>query len=403
MLSRALGQTKIVAQFHGQRHPAPNAVCLEFGYCNENTALMDWFRRYESRWIGVYEWMMDKWSEAVSQLADVIRSDPFLADPDCVVCGGPGWFCAMMRSIQSKPMLLYFAWPIVPMIPGSLKPHVLATLQAMGRTVDPPTIFVAANWVLAAQFALQVQMAVPVLRPHGLYVNQTYAPLPAPNGLARVVFSRLGQWTVQAGPALLEVLWDLVTEEQRHGKTNFPFELVFLSIRVRGIDPILHLSYAELSQFHACVFWPWDVMMLLFTELYTLTMPLLVPERQWMRTIMLHSLQHTEVNWWHVRTESVEGALPVASSKSFPLPHLPWIGSTDPGVEAAAYWYELTDFAQFPHVTYFESLPDLLIRIKTMDVAAVRRGMRAFNRVTLQTSLAFYGRAAARLFETQLA
>lgn len=41
-----------------------------------------------------------------------------------------------------------------------------------------------------------------------------------------------------------------------------------------------------------------DVMMLLFNELYTMTMPLLLPSHRWMIHIMSHQLSHTDVNWW---------------------------------------------------------------------------------------------------------
>merc|ERR1719221_2181933 len=92
-------------------------------------------------------------------------------------------------------------------------------------------------------------------------------------------------------------------------------------------------------------------MMLLFDELYTMTVPLLVPESRWMNQLMIHALVHTDVNWWHLRAASVGGALPHVSEIEFPLPFLPWIGPGN-GLMQAAYWYELTDFVQFPHVTY---------------------------------------------------
>lgn len=403
MLRRALAiaspGTGVDVQFHGQRHPAQGIVCLEFGYCNTYKGLEDWFRRYETRWLGEYDWMSDRWLEVLEALAGVVEKDPFLTGADCVVCGGPAWFCVMLRTVRpTLPMLLYFAWPLAPMVPGTVKPHLLAHLQVLSRTFDPPTVFIAANWLLAAQFALQIHIVVPVHRPHGLYANQTYAPVVAPNGLARILFSRLGQWTLQSGPALLEQLWSFVREEQHGNRNNFPFELVFLSVRVRGIEPIFHLSYAELAEFHACVFWPWDEMMLLFDELYTMTMPLLVPDRHWMHSIMLHALRHSDFNWWHLRAGSVAGGLPAAGAGAnpYPLPYMPWIG-VGGGIEEVAYWYELTDFAQFPHLTYFSSLPEMLWQIKNLDVPSVRAGMSRFNRATLLTSLQFYRRAAVQL------
>lgn len=302
----------------------------------------------------------------------------------------------MYRGVHPVPMFLYSAWPLVPMIPEKLRAHYLWQIQALGQTVSPPTVLVVSNWLLVAQFALQVRLNVPMVRVHGLYVNQTYAPVSAPNGFPRIVFSRLGQWTKQAGPAFLELVWAFVKEEQRGDKQNFPFELVFLSIRVRGIKPIFHATYAELAQFHACVFWPWDYMMMFFSELYTMTMPLIVPDQHWMQNIMLHCLRQTEVNWWHMRGENVAGNLPSASATDFPLAHLPWIGG-EGGLAEASYWYALTEFELFPHVTHFGSLPDMLEKIRSLDVESIRLGMRRYNQRTLASSMAFYNEAASVL------
>jgi len=399
MLREALrvgvGGVQVEASFCGQRHPRPGLACQEFGYCDENLELEEWFRIFESRWLGEYDWMERRWDDALAKLAAIIRSSDFASLTDLVVCGGPAWFCAMLRSVWPVPMLLYFAWPIVPLVPASVKAHVLAQVQLLAQSVVPPTVMVAANWVLAAQFALQIRVQIPVQRPHGLYVNETYNPVPTLAGRPRVMVTRVGQWARTSGVALLETVW-LFMEERKRAGNPYPFELVWLSIRIRGTNTTAPVRYADFAKFHACIFWPWDVMMLLFDELYTMTMPLLVPERRWMTHLMVHSLRHTDANWWHLRTPSVNGSLPCASSIEFPLPFLPWFGDDD-GVRQAAYWYELGDFVQFPHVTYFSSLPDMLQQVQSLDVPAIRAGMGAFNAATYRGSLGFYRRAAAAL------
>jgi len=382
--------------FSGQRHPKPNLVCKEFGFCDKNEGLEDWFRKYESRWLGEYEWMAQKWGEALVGLADVVGADEKIMQADVVICGGPAWFCTMLRNVRQVPMMMYFAWPIAPLVPSALRSHVLAQVQALGQASSPPVVIVVANWVLAAQFAAQVHLHVPVQRPHGLYVNHTYSPIAAPDGKPRVMITRIGQWAKQSGIALLEMTWLFLEQEKRETGRQYPLDLVFLSIRIRGTDTNRALSYAEFAGFHACVFWPWDVMMLLFNELYSMTMPLLIPDRRWMNTLMYHSLVHTDVNWWHLRQDNIEGVLPRASREPFPLPSLPWVGGEGRMAEVA-YWYELTDFVQFPHITNFRSLPDMLEKLRFLDVHAIRAGMRRFNEDTLRDSLGFYREAAAEL------
>lgn len=389
-------ELQVDASFFGQRHPKPGLVCLEFGYCEQNKGVEEWFKRYEQRWLGEYDWMPDRWDEALQALADVVHTSDFRSKADVVVCGGPAWFCAMLRAFWSVPMLLYFAWPITPLIPAGFKNHVFTQIKFLGQSVHPAAVIVAANWVLAAQFAVQAQMHVPVLRPHGIYVNQTYAPIAAPNGNPRVMVTRLGQWARISGVALLEVVWSLMDQDKREKGRPFPLDLVFLSIRIRGVDTNAPLTYADFASYHACIFWPWDVMMLLFNELYTITVPLLVPDSRWMSHLIVHAVRHTEVNWWHIRS-AVGGALPSASPDvQFPLPHLPWLEDSG-GLREAAYWYETTDFVQFPHITYFHSLPDMLEKVRNLDVPAIRKGMRRFNTVTLRRSVDWYRRAAVEL------
>lgn len=384
----------VQARFFGQRHPKPGLVCREFGYCDENPRLEAWFRRYESRWLGTYDWMPHLWDEALAELSGVVGSSGFVGASDVAICGGPAWLCVMLRSVWSVPMLLYFAWPIAPLIPAEFKTQLFTHVRALAQAADPPAVFVAANWVLAAQFALQLRVDVPVQRPHGIYVNHTYAPTRAPGGKHRILVTRLGVWAATSGLALVEMMVAFLTERARAGLQD-DFEVVPLGVRLRHADTSVAVTYEDFAQFLACVFWPWDVMMLLFNELYTMTMPLLLPSHRWMIHIMSHQLSHTDVNWWHLR-ESVGGALPEPSGVPFPLEYRPWIARRA-GLRPAAFWYSLTDFAQFPHLTHFESIPDMYDRLRGLDIAGIRTGMAAFNRATFADSLLFYRRAAAEL------
>lgn len=50
--------------------------------------------------------------------------------------------------------------------------------------------------------------------------------------------------------------------------------------------------------------------------------------------------------------------LPVCYSASAGLPPCAAPQRRRAGLRPAAFWYSLTDFAQFPHLTHFESIPD---------------------------------------------
>lgn len=405
MLKTALENANLdlEVQFHGQRHPTVTMACTVFGFCHENKELSDWMRKWEWKhsWEDDYEWMRDQWPEALEGLAAVLKSDSFFSRVQLVVCGGPAWFCTMLRAVKAVPMLLYFAWPMVPHIPPSLRPQFLLQIQTLAQATSPPAVMVVANWILAAQFALQVRLPTPVQRVHGLYTQQQHSPVPAPNGNHRIMFSRLGVWTGGSGPALLELLWSFFYEENE--KRHFPYEPVFLSVRVRAVATIFDVTYEEMSQFYACVYWPWDVMMMLFNELYTMLVPLFVPDKQWVVTSMLWALKHSTQNWWHIRAKNVRSSLPSADGPDdadFPVPE-PWIDDAEHrGMEQAAYWYSLTDFEQFPHLTRFRSFAELMQQLPALRTEEVTEGMRKFNEETLASSLDFYRWAAAALLKT---
>eukprot|EP00927_Polykrikos_kofoidii_P041965 TRINITY_DN3583_c0_g1_i9.p1 TRINITY_DN3583_c0_g1~~TRINITY_DN3583_c0_g1_i9.p1 ORF type:complete len:420 (-),score=36.54 TRINITY_DN3583_c0_g1_i9:110-1324(-) len=398
MLREALrigSSVHVEATFCGQRHPSLTMMCEEFGFCEKHDAIDKWSKRYEHQVQGEYWWMTDHWDQSLQELADSVRLSGFPARVEAVVCGGPAWLCVMLRTVWAVPMMLYFAWSITPFVPEHSKTLIFAQLRALGEARNPPTVFVAANWVLAAQFALQIRLRVPVRRPHGLYANQTYAPVLADNGKRRVMFTRIGQWSRDSGVALIFLAWSFLEQARKEGRP-YPFEIFFLSIRLKGVDTSgMKLKYSDLANFHACIFWPWDLMMLMFNELYTMTMPMLLPERRWMHHVIVHTLRYTTMNWYHFWRQ-LDGRLPDVADVDFPLP-LPWF-TEGGGLRQAAYWYELSDFIQFPHLTYFTSLPDMLDRTATLDVTSIRAGMRIFNAVTVQSSLTFYRRAVAELF-----
>ena len=84
---------------------------------------------------------------------------------------------------------------------------------------------------------------------------------------------------------------------------------------------------ASCSMYAMCLQRPWDVMMMLFSELYTMLVPLFLPDRHWIARLpdseayeegfqvffahrqvstMLWSLRYSDQNWWHIRARNVK-------------------------------------------------------------------------------------------------
>ena len=47
--------------------------------------------------------------------------------------------------------------------------------------------------------------------------------------------------------------------------------------------------------------------------------------------------------------------------------------------EAVHYWLQFADFYRWPHVICFDSVPDLVDKMATVDLAEVSRRMAAYN------------------------
>eukprot|EP00927_Polykrikos_kofoidii_P054553 TRINITY_DN48961_c0_g1_i1.p1 TRINITY_DN48961_c0_g1~~TRINITY_DN48961_c0_g1_i1.p1 ORF type:complete len:799 (+),score=82.67 TRINITY_DN48961_c0_g1_i1:79-2475(+) len=58
--------------------------------------------------------------------------------------------------------------------------------------------------------------------------------------------------------------------------------------------------------------------------------------------------------------------------------------------DAMRYWYQYSDFANFPGINYFGSIPSLFCLAQTLDVAVATETMRRFNERTLVDSASFW-------------
>merc|ERR1719382_2158953 len=90
--------------------------------------------------------------------------------------------------------------------------------------------------------------------------------------------------------------------------------------------------------------------MLLFNELYSIGVPLLVPGRAWMASIIKRMLEYTDFGWWQAREETA-AALPGAGDGAAQggLGWWPWLDANSTVGEILAL-YDLTDFVRWPYV-----------------------------------------------------
>merc|ERR1740121_1398678 len=101
--------------------------------------------------------------------------------------------------------------------------------------------------------------------------------------------------------------------------------------------------------------------MLMLNELYNMGVPILVPSRAWMSSIIKRMLEYTDFGWWQFRQESAV-ALPADGGSGGKAEVWPWVGANST-VASVLELYDLTDFVRWPHITSFSSLPDLTAKL----------------------------------------
>lgn len=65
--------------------------------------------------------------------------------------------------------------------------------------------------------------------------------------------------------------------------------------------------------------------------------------------------------------------------------------------DAMRYWYQYSDFARFPGITYFSNLPDLMCMAESLDINDLSVQMRRYNEQSLVHSVTFWTYSVATL------
>eukprot|EP00928_Gymnodinium_smaydae_P019880 TRINITY_DN17653_c0_g1_i1.p1 TRINITY_DN17653_c0_g1~~TRINITY_DN17653_c0_g1_i1.p1 ORF type:complete len:665 (-),score=100.47 TRINITY_DN17653_c0_g1_i1:50-2044(-) len=386
---------------YGTVYPWPEMICELFGYCERNEHID------EVVGLLVRQMYRPNWDPAMllRALSRALRGDPQLEAAELIVCAQPMVVCAMLRGLVEIPMLVYQAFPLIGATPPMHASLLLLQFREMLRA-PARSAFVVYSEFLAVQFDRQTGQRPTCIRPHSLYAagGIRYDP---DRLNPRILVSRVAGWARDGAGALLRLVEEFADRDLRPG-TNFRF--VFLGANWAPTETVAGISqpfgYPELRRFRGAVFFPWDMGMLLFSELYNLGVPLLMPSRSWMASIMKRMLEYTDFGWWQVRHETavtLEGHGPSlgptsdpASASAADWEAWPWIGANS-SVKHVLAMYDLTDFVRWPYVTAFSSLPDLMAAVQALDYDDLSEKMLRWNDASLQHSMSILARTMGAL------
>lgn len=377
----------VEAVVYGTQYPWPELMCELFGYCQSN--------RWIDEAVGLLKRQMyrPEWEpvEVLAVLQEAFLQDPTLQQTELLVCAQPMVICALMRTVTELPMLIYQAFPLIGATPAIHMPMLLLLFREIMR-VPRRSAFVAYSEFLASQVAYQVGQRPLCLRPHSLYATER-AHYDPDRENPRVLVSRMAGWARDGAVALVHLTEALAERELR---PSTRLRLVFLGMSREPSETVAGIvqpfGYSELRRFRAAVYFPWDMGMLLFSELYNIGVPLLLPSRSWMLAIIKRMLEYTDFGWWQVRSESAVSLPGTAVGSGV----WPWVGANSSMLQILEL-YDRTDFVRWPYVDSFGSLPGLMARLRSLEFDRVSSLMRRWNGLALARSMGILSRALGAL------
>eukprot|EP00439_Symbiodinium_sp_Y106_P047371 s275_g6.t1 len=378
----------------GTTYPFPEIMCESFGHCEQNRHIDAAVR------LLVQQMYRPTWEpQHLLNLLHAGLKDPSFGEPDIFLCAQPMALCSFLRSLISQPMLLYQAFPLVGATPEAFRHLLLVQLREVQVSNPKRSSLIAYSEFLAQQVQRQTGQRPVCLRPHSLYAvgagarTSTYDP---DTRNPRVLLGRMAGWARDGAGAMVHLMEAFAQDMLRPGTS---LRLVFLGLSREASETVAGIarpfSYHELRRFRAAVYFPWDMGMLLFSELYAIGVPTFLPDKAWVVSIIKRMLEYTDFGWWQAREEGSSVALP--SDSNFTL-DWPWFGENSTMAHLLSL-YGLTDFARWPYVTTFPSLARLMASLRDADFDATSRLMLRWNEASLPLSLNILGRTLTAMLD----
>lgn len=136
-------------------------------------------------------------------------------------------------------------------------------------------------------------------------------------------------------------------------------------------------SFQQLASYKGIIHIPYQVSTMSLFEQYRMGIPLFFPSLD-----LLSELDHTydfvnERNCKDFRRcyadDVIASVPPHPSQAELPDPH------NKSSLHAVKYWLQFSDFYQWPHITYFDSVSDLIDKLHMTDFSEVSRRMQRYN------------------------
>ena len=145
-------------------------------------------------------------------------------------------------------------------------------------------------------------------------------------------------------------------------------------VNVKHLYPRYELS--DLVKHRAVVYIAYSVMSYKLTELYSLAIPIFVPSIKFYKTVHRFGPDRSSLSSYYCKDKSLDKKMKPHPSSNHP--YSPNIES-DEDEESEYYWLQFSDFYQMPHITYFDDLQDLEVKLGKTEYNRIHQLMVAEN------------------------
>ena len=137
-----------------------------------------------------------------------------------------------------------------------------------------------------------------------------------------------------------------------------------------------HWTFSDLIKHRAVIFIPYAVMSYKITEIYSLSIPMIIPSIKFIRDVLQgFGLDRTARGSYYCKTFPEVGERHPTSIHPYSPDKQ---ASVDP--EAEYYWVQFSDFYEWPHITYFDSYDQLEGILDSMNFSAIHEKMVVENK-----------------------
>jgi len=300
----------------------------------------------------------------------IAQTDPDVTHADILLCSEPPFFCLMFLKLR-KPMFGYIGNPFgAYLLPGQAQETFYQVFHD-SMAADKRNTFACISPPLSSMVYWHTGSRIPAIQPLGLYTRATYRPQHRQVLVTKQIFL---QWDIVCMLNKFAVALD--REEVAAGVV--PRLRLYNGTRFVPIKHLKDKTWTNWARHLAAVVVPYEPQLMIFYELYSMGMPLLVAGSKLLP--LLTRLGYANLEDFAFKRPGWQ----------VPQQEMRYDWTENAHHWELQWWLSLSDVVQAPHLLHWNSVPELLAKLHHTDLEETSSKMRRITEIKLLTSIDFW-------------